>query len=190
MTQFVLNSPLPPHTHTHTIYPQQTCLPSSISVMGCDYPDPGQASAPSMGLSLLSASTPSPAVLGGPPRILQNDTEWRKLWLLSCCLQSWPTIFHNSRGHDSQSWEYNMNSALESLVTALLGIACGREGRAVCHLLGGRTHYPHREWWGGEWRQESPRGGRRFGLGPEECVGAHQLGLCYRFPFTRPFLTH
>lgn len=64
MIQFVLNSPLPP-----TIYPQQACLPSSISVMGCDYPDPGQASAPSMGLSLLSASTPSPAVLGGPPRI-------------------------------------------------------------------------------------------------------------------------
>lgn len=32
-----------------TIYPQQTYLPSSTSVMGCDYPDGSQASLPARG---------------------------------------------------------------------------------------------------------------------------------------------
>lgn len=40
------------------IYPQQTYLPSSTSVMGCDYPCPSQASAPRMRPSLLSRGDP------------------------------------------------------------------------------------------------------------------------------------
>lgn len=88
-----------------------------------------------------------------------------------------------------------MNNALESLVSLLAGIgnqgmiACGREGRTGC-LLKGRTNYLGREEWGGMGRQERPPGGRRFRLGPEECVGAHQVDLHCRFTFTQRLLTH
>lgn len=37
--------------------------------MGCDYPNPSQASVPSTQALLAPASPPSPAVLGGPPGI-------------------------------------------------------------------------------------------------------------------------
>lgn len=46
--------------HLPTIYSQQTDLPSFTYVMGCDYPFPSQASAPSLRPSLLCASFPQP----------------------------------------------------------------------------------------------------------------------------------
>lgn len=80
-----------PHNLSLTTY-----LPSSTSAMSCDYPNSGQASAPSTRPSLLSASPSSPAVSCWGPL---NVTELGEPWRLSC----WPTIRHSSKGHDSQS---------------------------------------------------------------------------------------
>lgn len=62
----------------------------------------------------------------------------RETLAADCCLQSRPTILHNSRGHNSQSWEYNVNSVLESLVTALLGTLMAGKGNWQGGTAGGR----------------------------------------------------
>lgn len=52
-------------------------------------------------------------------------------------------------------------------------------------LLEGEATFPGRERWDGEWRQKRPPGGRRFGLSPEQCAGARQVGPHHRFTFPR-----
>lgn len=88
------------------IYSQQTCLPSSISLVSCDYPDPGQASLPSSRSFVLSEFVPghrrSLECTGG---IMEEAVVVEQLL---------PVLTHHTTQDNLQRQEYSAYSALAS----------------------------------------------------------------------------